>query len=61
MDYYYTISEENIVRIFYSKLKLPGNPPVVLQPRHPDGRDWEDRSEAEAWAQAEVDKANGKT
>lgn len=59
MNFIYEVNDKNEILVFNTNSKIPGNPPVVFQPRHPDGRDWINRSEAEAWAKEYVDKANG--
>lgn len=49
--YQIDVDQANTVRIWDNENPNEFGAPFILQPDHPDGRPWQDQTEAEAWAQ----------
>jgi hypothetical protein len=47
-SYTYQISDDNVIEIWFPSQELT-EIPVIRQDLHPEGRQWADKSEAEAW------------
>lgn len=52
MRYIYGIDEQNHILIWDTVNPNEGDVPFFSQPVHPDGREWNNREEAEAWVEA---------
>ena len=51
MKYTYQVDDLNAISVFDEENPNELNAPFLHQPQHPDGTDWENRAEAEEWAE----------
>lgn len=47
--YKHEIDENNVLRVWDNEIPNETGAPFLLQPQHPDGRDWANKEEVEAW------------
>jgi len=55
MRYRYEINDQNIIRVWDDENSNETGAPFFLQPDHPDGRQWVNRAEAQAWVDAFIE------
>jgi hypothetical protein len=56
MKYIYEISSDLVLSVWDTENPNEENKPFLLQPRHPEGRDWADAQEVQSWIEALIEE-----